>query len=483
MTAAVPFPPLSLSSAFEIVAVATIAYLALYHAYMLGTVILGAREIRRQRRYSAFPWDRLPADSTLFPGVSVIVPAYNEDLTISRTLRSLLALRYPSLEVIVVNDGSTDGTLSRLWREFALWPSKERPAAAIPTQNVRAVLESRVDARLKVVDKRNGGKADALNAGINMATNPLVCAVDADVILDRRALELLVLAFLEDDATIAAGGTVQLYNGCTLEDGEVVEKGLPKTFLERCQLLEFTRSMVLGRLFFNTLGAHLIISGAFGLFSREVLLEVGGYQPYAIGEDMELVVRMHRHMRERKRRYRIHFVAEALCYTEAPYDLRDLGKQRTRWHQGLLTTLRLHRSMLLRRRYGSVGMVAFPLYSLFELLSPVVEAIGWLTLPLAFACGWLSSGAFLLFLAASILFGVLVSQAAVLLDSLSLQSLPTLRDRLRLGTCALLENLGYHQILLYFRLRAFPRYYRSVHLKGGWTSPSRLLGRAPRTGA
>ena len=212
-------------------------------------------------------------------------------------------------------------------------------------------------------------------------------------------------------------------------------------------------------------------------------MELGGYQPYAIGEDMELVVRMHRYLRQRRRSYRIFFVAEALCYTEAPYTLRDLGKQRTRWHQGLLTTLRLHRSMLLRARYGAVGMVAFPIFLLFELLSPVVEAIGWLTLPLAFAFGWLSTDVFLLFLAASVLFGGFVSLSAVILDSVSLRSLPRLRDRLALGIYSLLENFGYHQILLYYRLRAFPRYYLSLHLKGGWTSPSRLMGKPPRTRA
>lgn len=457
-----------------VVALVSIVYLVAYHLYMLALIVGSAWEIRRQRRLTTPPWERLVEEPDLLPGVAVIVPAFNEETTIRRTVESLLALHYPELEIIVVNDGSTDRTLSLLMEAFDLWPTSERPEPVIATQNVRVVLRSRLDARLRVVDKRNGGKADALNAGIALTSQPLVCAVDADVVMDRTALLHLALAYVEDPLTVAAGGTVHLHNGSRIEAGRVVQRRLPRRLLERLQFLEFTRSMIFGRLMFNRLNAHLIVSGAFGLFSRDLLVELGGYQPYAIGEDIELVIRMHRHLKEAGRPYRIHFVARARCFTEGPGSLRELGKQRMRWHQGLLTSVRLHRKMMFRPRYGAVGMVSIPLFLLFELLSPVIEVVGWVTVPVAFAMGWLSGHYLLLFLLAATLFGACVSVAAVLFDGFLMGSLPRLRDRISLGLCSLLENLGYHQALLYYRLQAFPQYYRSLHIKGGWTPPARL---------
>ena len=361
-----------------------IAGLVVYHGFNLLMIALAWVELRRQRLTGTRRLRIMAKKGGRLPGIAVVVPAYNESVAIVRTVRSILRTSYPDLQVIVVSDGSTDQTLGVLTNAFALRPSNERPAGSLPTQNVRAVFVSETDPRLLVVDKRNGGKADALNVGINMAARPLVLATDADVMFATHALFHLVLPFVLHKETVATSGMIRLSNGCTLVRNRVTSPRVPRTMLESCQLVEYLRAYGIGRLFFNRLGGHLIISGAFGLFDRQLLLELGGYQAHAVGEDMELVARIHRHCIEQHRPYRIEFSAHARCYTEAPHALVDFGKQRTRWHHGLLTTLRIHRHVGFNPRYGSVGLLTYP-YFVLELYAPALEAIGWLALPVLWA--------------------------------------------------------------------------------------------------
>lgn len=443
-----------------ILAWATAAYVALYHLLNLLMVLGAAVEIRRQRRSSPEVVRRLARRSALLPGISVVIPAYNEQLSIARTVVSVLAADYSDFEVIVVNDGSTDRTLGVLWETFDLVPSNDFPEPGIETQAARAVFESRSEPRLRVVDKRNSGKADALNTGINWSTRELVCAIDADVVLDRHALAELALPFASDDGVVATSGRIRPANG-----GE--------GWLESFQTLEYLRAFNVGRLFFNRLNAHLIISGALGLFRRSALLQAGGYQVQAIGEDMELVVRLNRQLREQEHPCRIVFAADAVCFTEVPGRLSELGRQRTRWHQGLLTTLRLHRKMLLDRRYGTVGLVAFPYFLFFELLSPFAELFGWILLTALAAGGLLSWDQALPFVAATLLLPAAVSSSAILVDAAAFSFHCGLGRRLKLLLVAFLEPFGYHQAMLFFRLRAFVRYYRAIHIRGGWRPPAR----------
>jgi cellulose synthase/poly-beta-1,6-N-acetylglucosamine synthase-like glycosyltransferase len=444
--------------------------------------VIAICEARRSRRFADPETLRAARESGELPGITVVVAAHNEAVSIVDTVRSILALDYPQLEVIVVNDGSTDPTLSTLWSEFRLWPSPERVVARIPTSAVRSILASEIDPRLRVFDKRNGGKADAVNVGINAATFPLVCVTDADVRIERSALARLALAFVEREDTVAAGGMIRLLPGNARALPPLREVELPRTLLERLQVLEYTRSFSLGRLAFNHLG-HLIVSGAFGLFRRETLFRVGGYQPLAIGEDIELVARIHRTLGDEGVPYRVVFAGEAVCFTDPPHTVVDLGRQRTRWHQGLLTTLRLYATMLFRRRYGSVGLFAMPYYLLFELLAPVIEACGWLVLLVGGLAGVLAPASCLAFLLTTILLAPLVSLVAVTADAWSLGYPPRARDRLGLVLCAFLEGLGYRQLTVYWRVRAFWAYFRSIHLRGGWTSPRRQrAGRPGRSG-
>jgi cellulose synthase/poly-beta-1,6-N-acetylglucosamine synthase-like glycosyltransferase len=452
---------------------AIIASLVVYHGFNLLMVALAWIELRRQRWLGARRFRLVMKEGAMLPGIAVVVPAFNESVAIVRTVRSILRTSYPDLQVIVVSDGSTDKTLSVLTDAFALRPSNQRPTGALPAQNVRSVFVSETDPRLLVIDKRNGGKADALNVGLNMAAKPLVLATDADVVFDAHALLHLAVPFVRHEETVATSGMIRLYNGCTLTRNRVARVGVSRTLLESCQVVEYLRAYGVGRLFFNRLGGHLIISGAFGLFDRRLLMELGGYQTHAVGEDMELVARIHRHCIERRRPYRIEFSAHALCYTEAPHTFSDFGKQRTRWHHGLLTTLRIHRQMVLNPRYGSIGWIAFP-YFMLELYAPALEAIGWLALPVLWLLGGVSSSTLALFVAVSVLLSTSVSLAAILLDTIYFGAMRRSADRVIVVASALAEPFWYRPCTVHYRLRAFYRYYRTIHLKTAWKSPARV---------
>ncbi len=458
---------------WHLVALAVACYVAFHYLLQAAMLAVAWAEIRRQKRRRC-PWEpRQVEASSELPAISVIVPAHNEEVSIVRTVRSLLSQGYSHFEVVVVNDGSKDATLARLREAFDLRGHRDFGDEVLPTQPVLQVLTSAVEPRLLVVDKRNGGKADALNAGINHARHELVCCIDADVVLDRWALYHLALPFVADPSTLASSGMIRLSNGCRIVDARVVEERLPDRWLELLQVLEYVRAYAIGRMFFNVADAHLIISGAFGLFRRQALVDVGGYQPAAIGEDLELVVRLHQRKRDAGERYRIQFVVDAVCYTEGPHSWSELGRQRTRWHQGLLTTLRIHSDLLLRPRYGVIGLLALPYFTFVELLAPIVEALGWGGLPLALAVGWVPPTAIVAFLAAAILFGTAVSMAAVAIDAIENESRPRVRDQARLALAAFVEHFGYHQLLVWYRLRAFWRYYLTVQVHGGWRSPLR----------
>jgi cellulose synthase/poly-beta-1,6-N-acetylglucosamine synthase-like glycosyltransferase len=436
--------------------------LVLYHGVNLLVILVAWREVRRLRPEGTRRVRLAAMQGAAMPGVAVLVPAYNEGVSIVRTVASILRSPYPDLQVIVISDGSTDHTLRVLTDAFDLRPANDRPVGSLATQHVRATFASTRDPRLMVVDKRNGGKADALNVGLNMATAPLVLATDADVVFDAHALFHLVRPFMTHEETVATSGLIRLHNGCTLARGRLLRVGMPATLLESCQIVEYLRAYGLGRLFFNRVGGHLIISGAFGLFDRQLLLDLGGYQAHAVGEDMELVARIHRHCVEHGRPYRLAYSPHAICY----------GKQRTRWHHGLLTTLRIHRRMAFNPRFGSIGLVSFP-YFLLELYAPALEAVGWLVLPLLWLIGRLPASTVVLFIAISVLMSVTVSLAAIWLDAASSPHFHRPADRIRQVACAFAEPFWYRPLTVYYRLRAFYRYYRTIHLKTAWTSPAR----------
>lgn len=294
------------------------------------------------------------------PNISMIAPAYNEAATIIESVRGLLTLHYPNLEVVVVNDGSEDATMAALVKQFDLVPTYAIYNRRIETNQLRSLFRSRSYPNLVVVDKENGGKADALNAGLNVATGELVCAIDADTLIEPDAIQRMVRPFLEKDDVVAAGGTIRVVNSCRVAQGRVVVPRAPRRPVAGFQVGEYMRSFLFGRLGWNRLVGNLIISGAFGLFRREAIIAAGGYAHDAVGEDMELVLRLRRRSYEQNQPCRVEFIPDPVAWTQVPNSLRALAGQRDRWHRGLADVLWRHRMILLNPRYGALGMVVYP---------------------------------------------------------------------------------------------------------------------------
>jgi cellulose synthase/poly-beta-1,6-N-acetylglucosamine synthase-like glycosyltransferase len=438
-----------------------LVYFFAINTYYLLLTVAGFRRTLRMVRELQRPDHRRLLRSPLTPPVSVLAPAFNEEANVIDNVRSLLMLDYPLFEVILVNDGSKDETLARLIAAFELKLSARSFERTVPCKPIRGVYESSVYPNLVVVDKVNGGKADALNAGLNLALYPLFCAIDADSILESDALLRLVRPFLEAPGeTIAAGGVIRVANGCDIRGGRVRKVQLTRRVLPLIQVVEYLRAFLFGRMGWSSGNSLLVISGAFGLFDKRTAVQAGGYATDTVGEDMELVVRMHRYLRDRKQRYRIGFVPDPICWTEVPESLRVLRRQRTRWQRGLIDTLWRHRGMMGRPRYGMVGLVALPGFAVFEMLSPVIELSGYILLPLLLLLGHLDLSYATAFMVLAVLYSVLVSILAVLLEDITFRRYPRPRDMALLVAAAVLEHLGYRQLTVWWRVRAFWEFWR-----------------------
>jgi len=392
------------------------------------------------------------------PPVTVIVPAFNEVQIVAATVRSLLQLRYPQFEIVVVNDGSSDDTLKVLIETFNLRRFPEALRVRLKTGRVRAVYRSLAHPELRVIDKENGGKADALNAGINVARYPLFCALDADGILQPDSLRRAVRPFLEDFRTVATGGVVRVANGCDVQGGWLVRAGIPRSPLALIQVVEYCRAFLFGRLGWNPFNGLLVISGAFGVFQKETVIAAGGYRTGVIGEDMELVVRLHRLLRASRRPYRITFVPDPVCWTEAPERLRVLRRQRVRWERGLCESLGLNARLMFDRHGGFAGWVAFPLALVFECLSPIVETAGYLFFGVGYLAGYVDGEFALLFLLASIGLGILLSASSLLLDEMYFHTYPSWRHLAVLLLASVGESVGYRQLNAVWRLEGLVRW-------------------------
>jgi cellulose synthase/poly-beta-1,6-N-acetylglucosamine synthase-like glycosyltransferase len=413
-------------------------------------------------------WQRY---SKAAPPIALLAPAYNEALTIVESVRSLLSMRYPEFEIIVINDGSTDQTLEILIDTFQLAPTQARDYELVVDHAlILGIYASNIHQRLLVIDKDNGGKADALNAGLNLATAPIVCSMDADSLLEPDALLRAVQPFLEDpQRVIAVGGTIRVANGCTIADGRIVKVGAPRNLLALMQTVEYLRAFLMARLAWSQIGALTIISGAFGLFRRGAVLEVGGYAHGTVGEDMELVVRLHRHFRNLRKPYRIAFVPEPVCWTEAPESLKVLSRQRARWHRGALETFVRHRKMAFNPKYGAVGMIGFGWIVLSDVIGPPTEMLGYVLIPLWWSIGALSLDYLLAFLGVTFAFGVALSVGALALEESELHRFPRTRDLLVLTGAAILENLGYRQLNQLWRLQGTLQWLRGAQTWGEMT--------------
>ena len=434
--------------------------LLLYAGVALGTRPPVPRSATLWRRYSEQA-----------PGISVLAPAYNEELTIVESTRSLLALQYPDFEVIVINDGSKDGTLARLIGEFGLERVDRFVDGSVDHADIRGFYGSARLPRLLVVDKENGGKSDALNAGINCCRTALFCAIDADSILESDALLRVVRPFIDEpDLTIAAGGTIRIANGCKVDSGRVTDIRLPRNFLALVQIIEYLRAFLMARVGLGKMQALTVISGAFGVFRRRHVIEVGGYSHGTVGEDMELVIKLHRLMRERKQDYRVEFIAEPVCWTECPDSLSVLGRQRARWQRGSLECFAKHKRMLFNPRYGRIGMIGFGHILLVDVLGPLLEVLGYILVPLLWGLGLLSLPWLLAFLAVTFTLGIFLSISTLVLEEIQLRRFPKAKELALLAAIAVVENFGYRQLSNLWRLQGWWQFLRKQQ---GWGTMTR----------
>lgn len=456
----------------EVAQYLVIGYFGLVAALQLILMISAGRELGAVVRARGLAGGRPVLRSSVSPTVSVLVPAFNEEAMIVESVESILALEYPQLEVVVINDGSADRTFAFLERRFTLYEAPAIDAGALELSTPHRLHRSSTHPQLVVVDKVRGGKAEALNVGLVHASGRLVCAVDADTVVEPDAIERLIEPFIRDPGLLAAGGSVRPSNGCRFEHGRVAERRLPESLLAALQSIEYTRAFLFGRLGWNRLGGNIIISGAFGLFDRQAVIDSGGYLISSVGEDMELVLRLRRRAIEQGRSSAVAFLPEPMAWTEVPESVRALGRQRNRWHRGLLDTLWRHRRVIGRRRYGLMGTVVLPYYVL-EALSPVMELVALATIVAGLALGisdWAIISCFLL-----IAYGFSMTLSAVAVgfeDSLDdRHALVGGRVR-RFGQLAI-EQFGYRQLTTLWRLVGVV----------GWLRGDRRWGTQVRRGA
>jgi len=460
---------------------------AVYLVYFLGInvsyLMLNLIATIAIRRYLQVEdeFDSQEAYSHMHLPVSIVVPAFNESTSIIYSVKAMLQLEYPDYELIIVNDGSRDGTLEKLIDEFAMRPFPEAYRARLDSRPIRQIYRSSRAPNLRVIDKENGGKADSANAGINASRYPLVCVVDADSILQPDSLRRVTRPFLEDQYTVAVGGTVRVANGCVVRRGFIERIGLPQGFIARVQVVEYLRAFLFGRLGWSPLNALLIVSGAFGVFRKETLIEVGGFDADTVGEDMELIVRMHRILRQGRRKYRIVFVPDPVCWTDAPETLHGLRSQRIRWQRGLAEALMLNRSLICNPRGGTVSWLAVPFYLVFELFGPLLEIVGYLVIIFAGILGWLSIPASLLLLGLAISLGVLLSTSAIMLEELSFHLYPRARDVILLFLTAVFENFGYRQLTAIYRAQGLLQWLFGGGKKPAWEKIARSSSLSEKT--
>ncbi len=426
--------------------------LSLITIYFILNLISFSRILRYKNKIEYADLERIFKLKNYKP-ISVIVPAYNEGNNIVDNVKSLLQLIYPQFQLVIVNDGSNDDTLQKLIESFSLKQIAFPDLYKIKSEKINAVYKSKEIHNLTVVDKANGGKADAINAGINVAKYPLITVIDADSILERDCLLKIAQPFIENENVVAVGGTIRIANGCEVKKGHIFNIGLSKNWLARFQVIEYLRAFLFGRTGFDSINGILIISGAFSCFKRDAVVEIGGYRRGSIGEDMEIVMRLHKHFRKINPETKITFIPDPICWTEAPESLKILGRQRTRWQKGTIECLLLHKDLLFNFNYGLMGLIVVPYYLIYEFFGPVIEFFGYIFFIISILLGILSVEFTIAFLAAAVLYGILLSVLSVILEELSFKKYPKVQHLFILFLTAVVENFGYRQLTTWWRFK------------------------------
>lgn len=447
---------MSIKLLVETVAYFVIAYMVFVAIFYLLMLVISAKQLRNMFQLDEKqPYEELLSSSDTKP-ISIIVPAYNEEVGIYNSVRSLLSMNYPEYEVIVVNDGSKDKTVQVMINQFDMVKVNVVIRKSLETEKIHAVYQSKIYNSLILVDKDNGGKSDALNTGINISKYPYICSLDGDSVLERDALLKVMKPIVDSNGeTIVTGGSIRIANGCKIERGEIMKVGLPKQPVVVMQVIEYLRAFLMGRIGLSKHNLLLIVSGAFGLFHKEWVIKAGGYRTKTIGEDMELIVRLHRLLKEEKETKKIEYIPDPVCWTEAPDSLKVLRRQRMRWHRGLFESLFIHKKMMFNPKYGKVGMISIPYFLLIELLSAVFEFIGYLIVVLGLFFSLINMNVAILFFLVSFLYGSVLSMFAVLLEEWSLRKYESKRELVKLFLFSLSEAFWYRPLTVVWRVEGF----------------------------
>jgi cellulose synthase/poly-beta-1,6-N-acetylglucosamine synthase-like glycosyltransferase len=433
-------------------------YAVVLMGFSVFIAVYSIGETQKHMRINSFTDYNYLAKSEHTPSLSLLAPAYNEGATIIENVRSLLSIHYNNYEVIIINDGSKDNTLEQLIDVYDLVLINRQAEKAIETKPIRGIYKSRnpVYQKLIVVDKQNGGKADALNVGINVSANNYIVCIDVDCILEQDAMLKLTKPFLDNNdnkRVIATGGVVRIANSCEVADGKIVKINLPKEFLPRMQTLEYLRAFILGRMAWSRLNGLLLISGAFGAFDREIAVKAGGYDHNTVGEDMELVVRMRRYMEEQNLPYEVAYIPDPLCWTEAPASFKILGRQRNRWTRGTIETLKIHKIMFFNPRYGVLGMLSYPYWFFFEFLAPIIEFFGAIFVVILSILGLMNWTFFLALFLFVYTFAVLYSSFAILMEVMTYNQYKKRREIFGLLLVAMIEPFVFHPFVVWSAIK------------------------------
>lgn len=449
-------------------------YSLILFSFYITLSIFSAFSLIHYLRKNTFVDYNVIVSSPLAPSVSIIAPAYNEGMTIVENIRSLLSLQYIHFEVIIVNDGSTDDSMEKIIKVYSLEKVDYAYYPEIPTKLVRGIYKSKNKAfsKLLVIDKKNGGKSDSLNAGINVSDKKYFAAIDVDSLIEPDALLKMMKPFIEshDEKVIATGGVIRIINDCKVDNGRVVEVKFPKNFLARAQSLEYSRAFLMGRMAWSKLNGLLLISGAFGVFDKEVVKNCGGYNTKTVGEDMELIVRMRVYMEDRNERYSVVYIPDPLCWTEVPSDVNVLYKQRNRWTRGTLDTLFIHRKLFLNKKYGLLGLLSYPYWLFFEWLAPLVETVGIIYFIFIAVLGNPNWTFFIILLGYVYSFAITFSLWALLFEELTFHMYTKRKDIFKIVLTAMIEPIFYHPMTVWFQLRGNFHYFIG---KSGWGSMKR----------